>query len=256
MERSSFDFKGYVMDIVQVRKDNWEDTQYPYNLDAVQSWDRLALHENVTFLVGENGSGKSTLIEAIAIAAGFNPEGGSKNFNFSTEESHSPLSEHIRLSRAPKRNKDGYFLRAESYFNVATQINEMDRDPYRRSPKLINAYGGTSLHQQSHGESFMSLLLHRFKGEGLYILDEPEAALSPQRQLAFLARMHDLVQAGSQFIIATHSPILMAYPQAWIYELQAGGPTRVDWENVEHVDTTRQFLKHPESYLRALLGDE
>ena len=255
MERSSFDFKGYVMDIVQARKENWENNQYPFNLDAVQSWDRLALHENVTFLVGENGSGKSTLIEAIAIAAGFNPEGGSKNFNFSTEESHSPLSQHIRLSRAPKRNKDGYFLRAESYFNVATQINELDREP-GLGPPIIDSYGGTSLHQQSHGESFMSLLMHRFGGEGLYILDEPEAALSPQRQLAFLARMHDLVQQGSQFIIATHSPIIMAYPQAWIYELREGGPMQVDWENVEHVDTTRQFLKHPQSYLRALLEED
>jgi len=243
------------MDIVQVRKDSWNDNQYPYNLDSVQSWERLALHENVTFLVGENGSGKSTLIEAIAIAAGFNPEGGSKNFNFSTEESHSPLSEHIRLSRAPKRNKDGYFLRAESYFNVATHINALDREP-SFSPPIIDSYGGTSLHKQSHGESFMSLLLHRFGGEGLYILDEPEAALSPQRQMAFLTRMHDLVQQGSQFIIATHSPILMAYPDAWIYELQDSGPMRVDWENVEHVDTTRQFLKHPESYLRVLLEDD
>jgi len=243
------------MDVVQDRKENWADNRYPYNLDTVQSWDRLALHENVTFLVGENGSGKSTLIEAIAIAAGFNPEGGSKNFNFSTEESHSELSRHIRLSRAPKRNKDGYFLRAESYFNVATQINKLDREP-SFGPPIIDSYGGTSLHQQSHGESFMSLLMHRFRGEGLYILDEPEAALSPQRQLAFLARMHDLVQQGSQFIIATHSPILMAYPQAWIYELQEGGPMRVDWENVEHVDTTRQFLKHPQAYLRALLEDD
>ena len=243
------------MDIVQVRKENWNSDQYPYNLDAVQSWDRLVLHENVTFLVGENGSGKSTLIEAIAIAAGFNPEGGSKNFNFSTEESYSPLSDQIRLTRAPKRNKDGYFLRAESYFNVATQINELDRDPFGGAP-IIDSYGGTSLHKQSHGESFMTLLMHRFRGEGLYILDEPEAALSPQRQLAFLSRMHDLIQQGSQFIIATHSPIIMAYQEAWIYELQAGGPIRVDWENVEHVDTTRQFLKHPQSYLRVLLEDE
>ena len=255
MERSSFDFNGYVMDIVQDRKEAWEDNYYPFNLDAVQSWERLALHENVTFFVGENGSGKSTLIEAIAIAAGFNPEGGSKNFNFSTEESHSTLSDHIRLSRAPKRNKDGYFLRAESYFNVASHINELDSEP-APGPPIIDSYGGTSLHQQSHGESFMSLLMHRFRGEGLYILDEPEAALSPQRQLAFLSRMHDLVKQGSQFIIATHSPILMAYPEAWIYELQDGGPLRVEWENVEHVDTTRQFLKHPQSYLRVLLEDE
>jgi len=242
------------MDVLQNRGEDWNDNQYPYNLSSVKSWDTLPLHENVTFLVGENGSGKSTLIEAIAIAAGFNPEGGSKNFNFSTEDSHSPLSRHLRLSRAPRRNKDGYFLRAESYFNVATQINTLDKEP-GSGPPIIDSYGGVSLHQQSHGESFMSLLMHRFRGEGLYILDEPEAALSPQRQFAFLTRMHDLIHQGSQFIIATHSPILMAYPDAWIYELQDGGPLRVEWENVEHVDTTRQFLKHPQTYLKALLED-
>lgn len=242
------------MDIIQDRKETWKSNNYPFNLDSVKSWERLALHEDVTFFVGENGSGKSTLIESIAIAAGFNPEGGSKNFNFSTEDSHSPLVDHIRLSRAPKRNKDGYFLRAESYFNVATHINELDKQS--GGPPVIDSYGGTSLHKQSHGESFMSLLMHRFRGEGLYILDEPEAALSPQRQLAFLARMHDLVKQGSQFIIATHSPILMAYPDAWIYELQEGGPLRVEWENVEHVDTTREFLKHPQSYLRVLLEED
>ena len=243
------------MDVFKDKKEGWQDKSYPFNLGSVKSWDRLELHQNVTFFVGENGSGKSTLIEAIAIAAGFNPEGGSKNFNFSTEESHSPLSEHIRLSRAPKRNKDGYFLRAESYFNVASHINALDREPYG-GPPVIDSYGGVSLHEQSHGESFMSLLLHRFGGDGLYILDEPEAALSPQRQLAFLSRMHELIKQGSQFIIATHSPILMAYPDAWIYELQENGPLRTDWENTEHVDITRQFLKHPDNFLRILLEDE
>ena len=243
------------MDIIQDRKEDWQDNRYPYNLNAIKSWDRLPLHEDVTFLVGENGSGKSTLIEAIAIAAGFNPEGGSKNFNFATEESHSPLSRHLRLSRSPKRNKDGYFLRAESYFNVATQINRLDAEP-APGPPIIDSYGGVSLHEQSHGESFMALLMNRFRGNGLYILDEPEAALSPQRQLAFLSRMNDLVKDGSQFIIATHSPILMAYPHAWIYELQESGPLRCEWENVEHVDTTRQFLKHPESFLKILFEDD
>ena len=243
------------MDIVQDRKDDWESEQYPFNLNAVKSWNRLALHENVTFLVGENGAGKSTLIEAIAIAAGFNPEGGSKNFNFATDESHSPLSKHIRLSRGTKRNKDGYFLRAESYFNVATQINKLDAEP-APGPPIIDSYGGVSLHEQSHGESFMSLMMNRFRGDGFYVLDEPEAALSPQRQFAFLSRLHDLVRDGSQFVIATHSPILMACPNAWIYELQNSGPLRAEWENVEHVDTTRQFLKHPENFLRILLEDE
>jgi len=243
------------MDIVQDRKEDWESERYPFNLNAVKSWDRLALHENVTFIVGENGAGKSTLIEAIAIAAGFNPEGGSKNFNFATDESHSPLSKHIRLSRGTKRNKDGYFLRAESYFNVATQINKLDAEP-APGPPIIDSYGGVSLHEQSHGESFMSLMMNRFRGDGFYVLDEPEAALSPQRQFAFLSRLHDLVKDGSQFVIATHSPILMAYPDSWIYELQEAGPLRAEWENVEHVDTTRQFLKHPESFLRVLLEDD
>jgi len=255
MERSSFDFDGFVMSVIKDKKEDWRDNTYPFNLGAVQSWERLELHQNVTFFVGENGSGKSTLIEAIAIAAGFNPEGGSKNFNFSTEDSHSTLSNHIRLSRAPKRNKDGYFLRAESYFNVASHINALDREPYGGAP-VIDSYGGVSLHEQSHGESFMSLLLHRFGGDGLYILDEPEAALSPQRQLSFLSRMHELIKQGSQFIIATHSPILMAYPDAWIYELQENGPLRTEWENTEHVDITRQFLKHPDNFLRILLEDE
>lgn len=255
MRRSSFDFDGFIMEIVQDRKEDWRDDSYPFSLAAVKNWDHLALHENVTFFVGENGSGKSTLIEAIAIAAGFNPEGGSKNFDFSTEDSHSSLSNHIRLARSTKRNRDGYFLRAESYYNVATQINRLDEIP-SFGPPVIESYGGKSLHKQSHGESFMALMEHRLGGDGLYIFDEPEAALSPQRQLSLLSYIDELVKNNSQFIIATHSPIILAYPNAWIYELTPQGPLRANWEDLEHVTITQGFLRSPETYLDILLDND
>lgn len=171
----------------------------------------------VTFLVGENGSGKSTLLEAIAVSCGFNAEGGTRNFTFSTRATHSELGEYITVAKR-RYPRDGFFLRAESFYNVATNIDEMDEEP-SFSPRLIDSYGGVSLHSQSHGESFLALVQNRFGGEGLYLLDEPEAALSPTRQLTLLGEMHQLVERNSQFIIATHSPILMAYPGARIYEL-------------------------------------
>ncbi|MEM1036973.1 MAG: AAA family ATPase [Pseudomonadota bacterium] len=242
------------MDVVQNRRDGWDTKSYPFNLPAVRSWETLQLHENVTFLVGENGSGKSTLVEAIAIAAGFNAEGGSRNFNFENVRAHSDLHEYIRLAKAPRKPKDGYFLRAESYFNVATNIDQLDADP-SGGPRIINSYGGVSLHKQSHGESFMALMSDRFGGDGLYILDEPEAALSPNRQLSFLARLHDLVEDNSQFIIATHSPIILAYPNAWIYQMTDTGPERLPWNALEHVDITRQFLNNPDIFLDQLLSD-
>src|SRR5690606_29322572 len=147
-------------------------------------------------------------LEALAVAWGFNAEGGTKNFSFSTKVSHSHLCKLIRLSRSYLRPKDGFFLRAESFYNVATEIEKLDEGP--GGPPIIDSYGGTSLHNQSHGESFFALMMNRFGGQGLYILDEPEAALSPTRQMAMIARMHQLIAKGSQFIIATHSPILMA----------------------------------------------
>lgn len=183
---------------------------YPFCLPAVRSLDKLVLHPNVTFFVGENGSGKSTLLEALAVSLGFNAEGGSKNFHFGTRRSHSELHRYLRVAKGVKRPRDGYFLRAESFFNVATEIEHLDDEP-GFDPPIIDSYGGRSLHEQSHGESFFALLMDRFHGRGLYILDEPEAALSPQRQLAVLSRLHDLVLDDSQFVIATHSPILMAY---------------------------------------------
>lgn len=179
--------------------------RYPFNLKSVSAPDRLALHPTVTFLIGENGSGKSTLMEAIAVSLGFNAEGGSKNFSFGTRRSHSELHEYLRIAKGIKRPRDGYFLRAESFFYLATEIEVLDAVPFG-GPPVINSYGGRSLHEQSHGESFMALLMKRFGGQGVYLLDEPEAALSPCRQLAVLSRIHDLVLENSQFIIATHSP--------------------------------------------------
>jgi predicted ATPase len=227
--------------------------RYPFNLPAVRSLDRLELHPKVTFFIGENGSGKSTLLEAIAVSLGFNAEGGSKNFNFGTHRSHSELHEYLRIAKGFKRPRSGFFLRAESYFNVATEIDQLDAAPGIGLP-IITFYGGKSLHEQSHGESFMALLMERFSGDDLYVLDEPEAALSPHRQLAALSRIHDLVLQRSQFIIATHSPILMAYPDACIYQFGKDGIQQVKYEDTEHFQVTRDFLMNPQRMLSTLLA--
>ncbi len=227
---------------------------YPFCLNAVRHLKTLPLHPKVTFLVGENGSGKSTLLEAIAVAAGFNAEGGSRNFAFSTRASHSELYRFLRLVRGTKRPRDGFFLRAESFFNVATEIERLDEG--EGGGPIIASYGGTSLHAQSHGESFFALVNNRFRGDGLYLLDEPEAALSPSRQLALLTRLHQLVRRSSQFIIATHSPILMAYPDASIFQLTEKGPSPIRYEETEHFQVTRDFLAQRERMLRTLLEDE
>ncbi len=226
---------------------------YPFSLKAVKNLDSLALHRSVTFIIGENGSGKSTLLEAMAVAWGFNAEGGTQNFNFDTRASHSPLHDYVQLSRGYRKPKNGYFLRAESFYNVATEIEELDKHPGGR--RIVDSYGGTSLHAQSHGESFLSLLMHRFSGNGFYVLDEPEAALSPTRQMSALARIHQLVQAGAQFVISTHSPILMAYPDAWIYSLDDENITRISYEETEHYQVTRDFLNNHEMMLEILLAD-
>lgn len=224
---------------------------YPFFIPAVKQLDHLVFHKNITFFVGENGSGKSTLLEAIAVSLGFNSEGGTKNFNFGTRESHSSLHRYLRLSKSFKRPADGFFLRAESYFNVATNIEEMDEGPFG-SP-VIQFYGGKSLHEQSHGESFLALMMNRFGGKGLYILDEPEAALSPTRQLTVLSRMKQLIDDDSQFIIATHSPILLAYPGATIYQVSSEGIHSVKYEGTEHYEVTKAFLDNPSRMLKELL---
>jgi predicted ATPase len=219
--------------------------EYPFSLPAVQKLRDIRLKSPVTFLVGENGSGKSTLLEAIASSWGFNPEGGSRNMMFATRPSESGLHEYLSLERGLKRPSDGFFLRAESFFNVATEVDKLE---------MTSAYGGKSLHEQSHGESFLAVFMDRFFGAGLYILDEPEAALSPSRQLSVLTRMHDLVRQQSQFLIATHSPILMGYPGADILMLDEDGIRRVEYEETEHYFITREFLLNRERMLRELFS--
>jgi predicted ATPase len=219
---------------------------YPFALPAVRGLSRLEFRSPVTMFVGENGSGKSTLLEAVATAWGFNPEGGTLNFRFATRESHSPLHDFVVLERGALRPKDGFFLRAESFFNVATEVDRVG---------AVRSYGGRSLHEQSHGESFLALVLERFGDRGLYILDEPEAALSPTRQLALLVRIHDLVARGSQFIIATHSPLLLAYPEAMIISLDGEAAEEVEYEATEHYQVSRRFLLDHRRALAQLLDE-
>lgn len=219
---------------------------YPFAIPAVKALDELAFDPKVTFLVGENGSGKSTLVEGIAVAARFNAEGGSRNFGFGTRRSESALHQYLRLVRGIRRIRDGFFLRAESFFNVATEVERLG---------VGLSYGGVSLHEQSHGESFIALAEHRLRGDGFYIFDEPEAALSPHRQLTLLAIIHDLVEnRGSQFLIATHSPILLAYPGALIYQLGPSGIETIAYEDTDHYKITRDFLNSRDSYPKHLFA--
>jgi len=219
---------------------------YPFNIPAVREMDCIEFHPNVTFLVGENGAGKSTVLEAIALALGFGPEGGTKNVQFRTVESVSPLSDALRLSRGTPAPRDGYFLRAESFFNVASYMDEVG---------YTDAYGG-SLHARSHGESFMAVLVSKLRGNGIYLFDEPEAALSPSRQLAALRAIHQLVEDHSQLIIATHSPILLSYPFAKIVLFDRSGVSEVSYQDTEHYAITRDFLNHYPRRLEQLLSDE
>jgi len=233
---------------------------YPFDLPAVRHLGERRLRSPVTVFVGENGSGKSTLLEAVAIGMGLNPEGGSTSLRFESEASHSDLHEHLRLGRGP-RPEDRYFLRAESFYNVASTIDQLDRHPdhvdmsYDSGPPIIDSYGGRSLHHQSHGESFFRLALERFGPRGLYIMDEPESALSPQRQLALLARVHELVARGSQFVLATHAPILMAWPGADVWEFSADGIHETTARETEHWQLLRSFLNDPDNTLDALLQE-
>jgi predicted ATPase len=228
---------------------------YPFDLPVVAglraAW--LTLGPGVTFLVGENGSGKSTLVEGVAVAAGLNPEGGSRSFSFATRSSESALGSALRLGRAPGRERTSFFLRAESYYNVATEVERLDAEP-GPGARLLPAYGGTSAHERSHGQSFLDLLVHRFRPGGLYLLDEPEAALSTQGCMAALTRIHDLVQQDSQFLIATHSPVLLAVPGARILEITDDGALEpVSYDDALPVRSTRRFLADPAAAVRALL---
>ena len=225
---------------------------YCFDLPLMQyfkSHESLAFPAPVTYFVGENGMGKSTLLEAIAISYGFNPEGGSRNFTNSSLDTHSELHKHMTLIKSFIKPRDGFFLRAESLYNVATEIerlNEITPIP------LYDSYGGKSLHAQSHGESFLNLVVNRFGGQGMYLLDEPEAALSPTRQLSLMAAIQNLVAEGSQFIIATHSPILMSLPGSAVLSFSENSIAEIDYRETEHFQLTRQFLNNPEGFFKHL----
>jgi predicted ATPase len=227
--------------------------QFPYCVPAIRHLETLSLDQGVTFFIGENGTGKSTLLEGIAIKCGMNPEGGGRNFNFATRPSHSALDASLRLTWSMQRPSDTFFLRAESFYNVATEVDELAK----QGGGFLSWYGGKSLHDQSHGESFYALMQHRFVGHGLYLMDEPEAALSPTRQLGLLAIMHNhVVETASQFIIATHSPIIMGYPGARIYEFTEEGIREVAYRETDHYQVTRRFLDNPEKMLSILFSQE
>lgn len=234
---------------ISLMKENIEDfDQYPFTVPAINSLDKLDLTDAITFFVGENGSGKSTLLEAIADKCGFNTAGGGRNNTYDVHAAESALGDHIRLSWMPKVS-NGFFMRAESFYHFATHIDEVDGDGFQ-------AYGGRSLHEQSHGESFLSLFLNRFNGRALYLLDEPEAALSPQRQLTFLRILKDLTAEGNcQFIIATHSPILLGYPEAKILSFDGGTIQEIDYEMTDHYRITKYFLDHRQKFLKEILED-
>jgi predicted ATPase len=218
--------------------------EYPYSLPAIKNFSTLTLHPKVTYIVGENGTGKSTFLEAIAVAWGINAEGGTQNFNFSTHASHSDLHDKLTLVKGSKRPDLSFFLRAESFYNLATNIDEIG---------AAQSYGGISLHEQSHGESFFSVIMNRFRGNGFYILDEPEAALSPAKQLALLVRMDELIQKNAQFIIATHAPIVMAYPDSLLYQLNNGVFEAIKYEETEHFKVMKSFLDNPKGMVDRLL---
>jgi predicted ATPase len=245
---------------VRLRSPDQLPAGYPFDLPAIRNMGRLELAP-VTYFVGENGSGKSTLLEALAMAAGLNPEGGTQHMRFQTRPSHSDLHRHIDCGYTPNPRLSAFFLRAESFFNVATELERMDREDggaysHLLTQRVMDAYGGRSLHEQSHGEGFMALFLNRLRPGGLYFMDEPEAALSPLRQMTLLAAMHDLVRGGAQLVIATHAPIVLAYPGAFIYQFGEEGIRRVEYEETDTFTVTRDFVTNRQRMLRALFEED
>lgn len=225
---------------------------YLRKIPSIHSINNLEFKSKITFFVGENGTGKSTLLESIALAYGFNPEGGSRNFNFSTKDTHSELYGAINIVRGTSKPKSEFFLRAESFYNVASKV-----DDYSEGDDYYYArYGGKSLHEQSHGESFLALIQNRFTANGLYILDEPEAALSPQRQLTLLILLYNYAKKGSQFILASHSPILLGMPESSILSFDDGKIREIKYEDTESYKITELFINNKELLLNNLLEND
>ena len=234
---------------IKYNKEKVEDNnKYPFNIPAVKSFSELKLESPVTFFVGENGSGKSTFIEAISVNLKLNPEGGTQNFMFKTKDTHSTLSQYISLYMTGNKPKTKFFLRAESFYNFSSEVQRLAEE--NNYYKLYNSYGG-NLHECSHGESFIKLIKNRFTDKGLYILDEPEAALSPSRQMSLLCLINDLVKEGSQFIISTHSPILLAYHNSDIYDLN-NNFKKTDYKHTDIYQIYKLFLDDPSSMIKRL----
>jgi predicted ATPase len=229
--------------LINIKDENRE--SYPYNLKILNNISTISFHDKITFFVGENGSGKSTILEALVVCLGLNPEGGSKNFNFKTVDTHSELARNIKLVKGIKPIKNSYFVRAETFYNLSSNIDELGLGHYYSD--------NLSIHKLSHGEAFISLFENRFWSEGLYLLDEPEAALSPTRQLALLKILSDLIKDGSQFIIATHSPILMAFPDSKIYSFDNENIQNIKYENTEHYNITKYFMNNYKLMIKDLL---
>jgi predicted ATPase len=253
---------GPILDKVRISFPSETDfSQYPFSLEIVKNLNEILFPTQVTFFVGENGTGKSTILEAIATKAGFGREGGSKNIDFETASSHlysgiKKLSSYMTLSWR-KKVRDGYFFRAESFFNLANEIDRIAREDTLHGPEpTYRSYGGKSLHERSHGESFLSFFKNRLGGGGIYIFDEPEASLSPQRQLSLLYIMKELCKnPETQFIIATHSPIILAFPNSTIYSCDGSSLKHIDYQNTSHYEITKNFLENPEKYFNHLFND-
>lgn len=245
------DFNNQLLNGVIIDWDRISKDSYLRNIEALSGVDRVSFDHAVTFFVGENGSGKSTLLEAIAVAYGFNPEGGTRNYNFSTYDSHSELCNAIRLSRGVRFAKSGYFLRAESFYNVATKEEE-----YSKELEIGSRYVPQEFHKRSHGESFLALVQNCFRPNGIFLLDEPEAALSPQRQLTLLLEIHKLAKAGAQFIIVSHSPILLSLPGAEILSFGDGKIHPCKYEDTDSYKVISLFINDREQILKRLLEEQ
>jgi predicted ATPase len=243
------------LSLLRERVEDW--TTYPFSVPTIASLQEITINSRIVFFAGENGSGKSTLLEAIAGHYGFGPEGGNRNLQHDTTEHNHSTDALIRALRLSfdKRTGEGFFLRAESFFNTATNIDELDKQAL--GPPILPSYGGQSLHSRSHGETFFTLLDYKFRRNGLFLLDEPEAALSPQRQLSFLILIHDTLRQykDAQFIISSHSPVLLGYPGAQILSFDDNHIHEIGYEETAPMQIVRRFVNDRDSILQELFQE-